>query len=252
MLTSIFLIECLGDDMVSLKERFQFLENGDFPFYNDIPKLSVAEWLLLVAAVILMLLIINVIPLPLSIFPVAIGLVMLIPALYVCKGNYSLFFKKPKLRDILLIILCFFGYYLYVALVASLLGVLGIPTTGNAVLTEFQTPSLYLVVSMLMQLAGEEFFKIFMLLITMYVVYRLTANRTLAIWMGVIVSLFIFGMAHFAAFSGSVLQILLVQGLGSIFDLYLYMKTKNVVVSYLMHVMIDFIPFILVMLGVNF
>lgn len=235
--------------MVSLKERFQFLENGDFPFYNDIPKLSIAEWLLLVAAVVLMLLFINVIPLPESIFPVAICLVMLVPALYVCKGNYGLFFKKPKLRDILLVIICLFGYYFYVLLVALLLSALGIPTSSNAVLTEFQTPSLYLVVTVLMQLVGEEFFKIFMLLIAMYAVYRLTANRTLAIWIGVIVSLFIFGIAHFSAYGGKVLQILLIQGLGSIFDLYLYMKTKNVVVSYLLHVFIDFIPFVLVMLG---
>ena len=42
--------------MVSLKEKLEFLEDGiDFPFYNDIPKLSTAEWLLLLAPVIIML-----------------------------------------------------------------------------------------------------------------------------------------------------------------------------------------------------
>ena len=235
--------------MVSLKERFQFLENGDFPFYNDIPKLSVAEWLLLVAAVVLMILFITCISLPESIFPVVACLVMLIPALYVCKGNYSLFFRMPKLRDFLTIILCLVGYYVYVLLMVMVISSLGIPMSANSVLTQFKTPSAYLIVTVLMQLVGEEFFKIFMLLIVMYVVYRFTSNRTLAIWVGVIASLFVFGLAHSTAYSGKILQILLIQGIGSIFDLYAYMKTKNVVVSYILHVFIDFIPFIGVMLG---
>ena len=41
--------------MFDLKEKFEFLEDGiDFPFYNDVPKLSRIEWLMLLVAVILM------------------------------------------------------------------------------------------------------------------------------------------------------------------------------------------------------
>ena len=121
--------------------------------------------------------------------------------------------------------------------------ILGYPVSPNSVLTEFSSPSVFLIISTLMQLLGEEFLKIFMLLIIMHVVYKLTNNRGSSIALGLILTLFIFGIAHAGAYSGRILQILLIQGLGSIFDLYAYMKTKNVVVSYIIHVLIDYIPF---------
>ena len=232
--------------MVSLKEKLEFLEDGiDFPFYNDIPKLSTAEWLLLLAPVIIMLAMLFVPDLrPGEYSPIIIFLIMVIPALYVCKGNYSLFFKKPKKRDILTIILCVIASYVYTLTVAYILMfVLRIPISGNAILSEFTSPDVFLIISTLMQLLGEEFFKIFMLLILMHVVYKLTSNRGLSIALGLILTLFIFGIAHSRAYSGRILQILLIQGLGSIFDVYAYMKTKNVVVSYIIHVLIDFISF---------
>lgn len=236
--------------MVSLKEKLNFLEDGvDFPFYNDIPKLSTGEWLLLLAPVIIMLLILAVPSLKTDYSPIIIGLIMIIPALYVCKGDYSIFFKKPKRRDILTIILCVIASFVYtIAITIILQMVLGYPLSANSVLTKFSSPSVFLIISTLLQLMGEEFFKIFMLLIIMYVVYKSTNNRGLSIALGVILTLFIFGIAHSGAYSGRILQILLIQGLGSIFDLYAYMKTKNVVVSYIIHVLIDYIPFTYVMI----
>jgi membrane protease YdiL (CAAX protease family) len=53
----------------------------------------------------------------------------------------------------------------------------------------------------------------------------------------------IFGLAHYQY--GPIIQILLIQGLGSIFDLYAYLKTKNVLVSYSAHLLFDFIPVIM-------
>lgn len=86
---------------------------------------------------------------------------------------------------------------------------------------------------------GEEFFKVFLLLIIMYLVYKFTNNRNLAIRLGIIFTLIAFGFIHMGAY-GRLLQVLLIQGLGSIFDLYAYMKTKNVLVSYIIHLLIDF------------
>lgn len=236
--------------MFSLKEKFKFLDDGiDFPFYKGIPKLSIAEWLLLFVAVTLLLIIIVSSALPQTIFPVAVCLVVLIPALYVCKGDYSIFFKKPKLRGFLTIILCLIGYYVYTFLILFILQSIGYTASGNAILSSFENPTVWLIVSTLLQLVGEEFLKILMLLIVMYVVYRFTNNRGLAIGLGVIISLSVFGLAHSKAYHGRLLQILLIQGFGSIFDLYAYMKTKNVVVSYILHVLIDYIPFITIMLG---
>lgn len=89
-----------GIIMFNIKEKFEFLEDGvDFPFYNDIPKLSTKEWsILAVSAVIFIVL--CCIELPKFIHALLYCFVLLIPALYICKGNYSLFFKKPRLKDL--------------------------------------------------------------------------------------------------------------------------------------------------------
>lgn len=223
--------------MFNLKEKFEFLEDGiDFPFYNNIPKLSGVDWAILVAAVLLFICLVNIH----GFFPkykfLMYFAVVVIPALYVCKGNYGIFFKKPKLGDIRIIILCFVLYIIYAMLVAFLMKTFGDPATGDAVLNG--TSKLMLIVSLVVQLWGEEFFKILLLIIVMYLVYRFTENRTLAIRISIIVTLLIFGLAHMSAY-GNILQVLLIQGLGSIFDLYAYMKTKNVIISYAVHLLID-------------
>ena len=236
--------------MVSLKEKFKFLEDGvDFPFYNDIPKLSAIEWIILLIPVIIMLILLSVPELRTEYNPIIIFLIMVIPALYVCKGDYSLFFKKLRKRDIPTIILCVIASLVYSIVIAYILAnIFGIPISGNSILTKFTSPSVFLIITALMQLLGEEFFKIFMLLIIMHVVYKSTNNRGSSIALGIILTLLIFGFAHYRAYNGRILQILLIQGLGSIFDLYAYMKTKNVVVSYIIHVLIDFIPFTIMMI----
>ena len=135
-------------------------------------------------------------------------------------------------------------------MVATILShVLGYPVTGDAIVAKYQDPTLFLVISDFFQLMGEELFKVFILLMVMFAVYRFTQNRGLAITLAIIVTLFVFGIAHSRAYSGRLLQILLIQGLGSIFDLYAYMKTKNVMVSYILHLLIDFIPLTVLTLG---
>ena len=236
--------------MLSIREKFKFLEDGvDFPFYNDIPKLSTVEWLILLAPVIIILVLLSVPSFKSDYLPYVFGIVTLIPALYVCKGNYGLLFKKPRLRDVKTIILCLIGYYVYSFGMAIILThLLGYPVTADAVIGKFDSPSVFLVVGMIMQLIGEELFKIFMLLIGMYVIYKITKNRGLAIGLALIVSMSIFGLAHSRAYNGRLLQVLLIQGFGAFFNLYAYMKTKNVIVSYIIHLFIDFIPFTLVVI----
>ena len=46
--------------MFNIKKKFKFLEDGiDFPFYNDIPKLSTIEWAILVIAVVIFIILIH-------------------------------------------------------------------------------------------------------------------------------------------------------------------------------------------------
>lgn len=113
--------------MFNLKEKFEFLDDGiDFPFYNDVPKLSAVEWLMLLLAVILMVMYITIKSMPFreDYFPLILFLLVVVPALYICKGNYGLFFKIPRLNDIKLIIGCVIGNYLYTFIIVLFLSFL--------------------------------------------------------------------------------------------------------------------------------
>jgi len=110
--------------------------------------------------------------------------------------------------------------------------------------------SLLTIVNLLLQVLGEEFFKVFILLIAMYLVYKITGNRNMSIFIGLIASMIIFGLAHYDAYDGKILQILLVQGFGSIFEYYAYLKTKNILVSYLIHLIQDLIPVVMILLHI--
>ena len=119
---NILLTNFQGDYMFNLKEKLEFLEDGiDFPFYNDIPKLSSKEWGILAIAVIVFFLL-TYMPwiIPQYRFFVYF-LIMIIPAIYVCKGDYSIFFKKLKLRDAKTIILCYILYIIYAFAVSATL-----------------------------------------------------------------------------------------------------------------------------------
>ncbi len=90
------------------------------PFYNDIPKLSTFDWLIVLASVLLIIGYLTVIPILGDFLPVACFLTCTVPALYICKGDYSLFFKKLRLKDIGLIILCVIEIFVY-AIILSLI-----------------------------------------------------------------------------------------------------------------------------------
>lgn len=88
----------------------------------------------------------------------ALFIVTVVPALYLCKGNLKIFFKKPKLRDFLTIVLCLIGYYIWAVIVAYILiFVLQIPISANIILENFKNPTLITFLMPLIQLLGKSF-----------------------------------------------------------------------------------------------
>ena len=218
----------------------------DIPFYNGKPQLSPADWLILLSGIVLFVFILEVpVNIESNVQSVLFCLVLLLPVIYVTRGRLTLFFKKPKLKDLKVIILCLLGYYIYSLSAASLLTVLGVTTHANAVLSSEMNLAFW--ISVLIQLVGEELFRVIILILIMALIYHFTKNRKLSIYIGVIGVMFAFGIVHYGAY-GSIIQILLIQGIGSIFEMFAYIKTKNVVVTYIIHVITDAIPFILVMI----
>ena len=224
---------------------FKFEEEIDFPFYNGTPTLSKMEWIIFLLAPFLMIIFVSdvtfSIPLinqiPESLYPLIYCAVTLIPIAYVCKGKLGLFFKKIKLSDFKIIIICLFVYYIYSISIGFLLMSAGLNITPNPVL---DIVSLKALIFILIQLLAEELFKVSLLICGMALFYHFTKDRKKALIFGASVSMIIFGLVHYGAYK-NVIHCLLVIGVGSLIHLYPYIKTKNILVTYILHVLIDVI-----------
>lgn len=225
-----------------MNDFFRFEDdNRDFPFYNEKPKLSKIDWAILLIGVSIF---IGIIIIPnninRNIIPLILGLSTLLPILYVSRGNWNLFFRMPKLKDIPLIILCTLLYYSYSLTMIFILHGAGVGTNGNAVTTNI---NIFLCLGLIIQILGEELFKVILMLIVMFLVYNFTNKRKISMICGLVISLLIFGLIHYNSYNGALAQIIFVIGFGSIFYTYAYLKTKNVIVAYISHILIDGIVF---------
>ncbi len=238
-----------------MADFFKFEETEfDFPFYNGTPALSKADWIIFLLAPALMIFFISgftehvplINQIPGELYPLIYCLVTLIPIAYVCKGKLGLLFKKVKASDFKIIIICFFAYFIYSIAVGYLLLSSGLKVTPNPV---SEALSLKALIYILIQLLGEELFKVSLLILGMALLFHFTKDRKKALIFGALVSMLIFGLVHYGAYN-NVIHCLLVIGVGSLIHLYPYIKTKNIIVTYILHVMIDlFAIFLPLMLG---
>lgn len=233
--------------VLSMGDFFSFEDEGlDFPFYNGEPLLSKFDYVVLLLPLILFGIYLYVdFPIDLGIYaPVVICLLFLIPIAYVCRGKLNLIFKKPKKQDLKVILICFIAYMIFSYMMVALLISLGFTFASNSADTVNNT-SLLLIVLIMIQLMGEELFKVSLLLLGMSVVFHVTRNRKISLIISVIVCMILFGLSHLSTYNGNVIQCLLVIGLGTFIHLFPYLKTKNIVNSYIMHVLIDVLPMLI-------
>lgn len=101
----------------------------------------------------------------------------------------------------------------------------------------------------LIQLMGEELFKVSVLLIAMGLIYYLTKNRKSALVFGAFASMMLFGLIHLTSYGNDIYQCIFIIGVGSIFHLFPYIKTKNVFNSYIVHIMLDMSTMLLILIG---
>lgn len=214
-------------------------ENMDFPFYNGIPMLSSKDWLFLLAGVLVF---IATLIIPANIDDNTTSLILclsvLLPLAYVCRGRFELLFRKPERKDIKIIIACLIAYFIYSIVMGILLENLGLAPTTNAAVES--NMDLVFWIMTFIQLLGEELFRASIFLIMMHALFNI-ASRKLSIILSTIVALLIFGLMHVNTYGGALAHIILIIGLGGIFYFYAYLKTKNVILSYIIHILIDVI-----------
>lgn len=192
--------------------------------------------------------VLGLLPIPLYLLPKEIlailpCVIFLLALAYACRGKLGLFFKVPTFDDVKIIIIFYILSSLYAFAMIFILEFLGIhmaTNTADAALHSF-FPFITDIVIKLISLLEEELFKVTLLIILMAVIYYFTKDKKISVWVGVFLNLIIFGLCHFTAYNGNIVQCIVVIGLGSFFDLFVYLKTKNIVNSWIVHVMYDYL-----------
>ena len=227
----------------------EFDESRDFPFYRHNPRISSGGWLLLILSVPLALLVYALVGFESEIIAsVLFCLIMLIPLLYFSKWDYSLMFRKPTKNEIILAILMFAGYMIYALCLGSVLDMVGLGGVEASSAEEVGV-TIQSTVGLLFSMMAEELLKFIPLMFLMRLVYKFTDNLKISVAVSTALVLLGFGLLHYAPPTNTIVSVLLLQGLGSLFEMYGYLKTKNLFVPYISHLLTDAVMFIIILVG---
>jgi len=226
-------------------DRFKFEDECyDFPFYNKNPYIPKWGWVVLfVAFIVGTVLAVITEKLPLIILGC---IVFIVPVLYFLKWDYKAIFRMPSRKDFVLIVALFVGYIVYGMVMEMILKQFGIVSPGTM---GSESVTIMTLVTSIFSLMGEEFLKFIPFIFFLRVLYKFSNNRKLSVIISVAIIMVMFACFH--AYNPTMLIFaLFVQGFGSIFEFYGYIKTKNLLVPYLTHLLTDEIIFIIALLGI--
>lgn len=228
---------------------FEFEDkNIDFPYYNEKNVYGKNSLIIILSSLFLFVFLILG---PIKFFEgqeqIILFLITIIPLLLLTKCNLGLFFRKISLNDIRLIIVSYIGYKIYYLIVYELFQVTNYVTTSAE--SQFLNMNLFTLIINTLQIFSEEIFRIFLFLILMYFLYKYTNNRKKSIIISTVLVLIVFGLMHVNTYGYNIIQILLLQGFGSIFEFLGYLKTKNLAIPIIIHLLINissWIPYLMI------
>ena len=218
----------------------------DIPFYNGNPKLDSSKTIALLLGLCLTFCIpfIQFGNLELLKAILSCG-IPLIAVWYALDGNLSEIFRKPKKSDIKIIIIGLICVFLVMFMTTLISKGFGIPSQSHE---PYTAHPIITIVSTIIQLVGEELFKFIGIVLPMIFTYKYLGRKG-AIIVGIIVSQLIFSIAHISAYGSNIADLIFTIGIGSIVFPLIYVKTKNIAVSYLVHLIWDFIGILPVIFG---
>lgn len=216
----------------------------DFPFYNNNPQITKRGWLVIFFAFLFGFFLATSEKFIISI----IGCILLIVSvLYFLKWDYKAILRMPSRNDILLAVVLFIAYILYTLAMDPILAQFGIISSGTVDPTSFSVMTSF---EFIFWVLGEEFIKFIPLMFFLRVLYKYTNNRKLSIIISVALVMLMFASMH--AFNYVMLiYAVFIQGFGSIFEFYGYIKTKNIIVPFLSHLFTDEFILLMVLLGLS-
>ncbi|MBQ2653166.1 MAG: hypothetical protein IJF83_06380 [Methanobrevibacter sp.] len=214
----------------------------DFPIYKKNPHIPKWGWIVLFIVMFIGLILSISTHISVSILSCVI---VLVPLLYFLKWDYKAIFQKPSLKDVALAVALFVGYIAYALLMTTCLEQIGI--VGGE-LIESETVSIMSLVPLAFSLMTEELFKFIPLMFFMRLVFKYSDNRKLSVILSVIITMLLFASIHAYTWKMLIFAIF-IQGFGSIFELFGYIKTKNILVSYMTHIFTDFFIYMIIIMG---
>lgn len=222
---------------------FKFEDNDrDFPFYKKNPHIPKWGWIVLFIALVMGLILMMSPHLHIAILSC---IVLIVPVLYFLKWDYKAIFQKPKPKDVALAVALFLGYIVYALAMSTLLEHFGI--MGGELIEENSITVMTLITSVF-SLMSEEFIKFIPFVFFLRLCFKFSNNRKLSIIVSVALVMVIFASLHAYTFN-MFLFALCIQGFGSIFEFIGYIKTKNILISYITHFCTDALIFSLAILG---
>lgn len=226
----------------------KFDETRDYPYYKHNPRLSKKAWAILLLSIPISLFVYDLMSADSEIISsIAFCMVLLIPLLYFSNWDYTLLFKKPSRNEIILAVLMFIGYMTYSLILGTILDSANLSGTG---LDQILAINLESTAALIFSIMAEELIKFIPLMFFLRLFYKYTDNRNLSMALSSVIIMICFGLLHYAPPYSTLISVLLTQGFGTIFELYGYIRTKNVLVPYISHLLTDVVVFILIILGI--
>ena len=224
-------------------DRFKF-EDGDFdfPFYNKNPHIPKWGWVVLFIVWFMGFFLAVSDKLH---FALMGCIVLIVPVLYFLKWDYKAIFRKPSRRDLLLVVALFAGYMIYSLAIGMVLEQIGIVSSGTVDPTSVGAMTLVITV---FNVLGEEFIKFIPFMFFLRVAFKFSNNRKLSVIVSMALVMLFFASLH-AYNLNMLVYAIFIQGLGSIFEFIGYIKTKNILVSYITHVATDVFGYAMVLMG---
>ena len=246
--------------------KWEDAEAGDFPAYdNKSSKVPLWGWALIALAIVagvfldlnqasIVEILTKTVHLPEKLAAIvamlALPTVLIVSTVAASKELFTGLFRplpKAKIGHNTKLVLFTVGVYLLASIVtATLFHLLNIPTVADKSLVMGESSSAIImgVINILIQLPtqlfGEELLSIlpFILFLTFFVSVLKWSRKTSVITAAVL-SCLLFGLYHFQAYDWHLAQMFIIIGLGRLVVLFLYLKTKNLWLTFFTRLLID-------------
>ena len=214
----------------------------DFPIYKNNPHISRGGWILLFIALLIGYVFVQGSEIHDGIIAC---IVLIVPVLYYLNWDYKVIFQKPALKDVVLAVGLFIAYILYAYVMTIVLSNFGIVGSSDGSPISFMD-----IPPLIFSLMGEEFVKFIPFIFFLRILFKYTNNRKLSIIVSVLGVMVLFACIHAYDFK-MLMFALFIQGFGSIFEFIGYIKTKNVLISYITHLCTDVFIYLIIIMGIG-